>query len=112
MVFGGDLYYDYYDDVDEDVLKNITLISLDGGPSVPYCLQNLNPHPKQLYLSCSATLGNGKLPIHKRKSPNSHILSDSIDKIPHVCGGVTYDCDDFSCNQGLMDECYRYDPGE
>ena len=39
-------------------------------------------------------------------------IFDSADKIPHVCGGVTNECDEFSCDQGLMDECYRYDPSE
>ena len=39
--------------------RNVTLISLDGGPPVPECLQNLNRHPKLLQGSCSATLGDG-----------------------------------------------------
>ena len=43
--------------------KNVTLISLDGGPQVPECLQNLNPHPRLLISSCSATLGDGKWKI-------------------------------------------------
>ena len=41
--------------------KNVTLLSLDGGPPVPECLQNLNPHPRRLYNSCQGTLGEGKL---------------------------------------------------
>ena len=51
MVFGG---YDYS--------ANVSLLSLDGGPPVPECLQNLNPLPVGLSLSCAATLGSGKLP--------------------------------------------------
>ena len=43
--------------------KNVTLISLDGGPQVPECLQNLNPHPRLLISSCSAALGDGKWKI-------------------------------------------------
>ena len=39
--------------------KNVTLISLDGGPAVPECLQNLNRHPRLLSGSCSTTLGDG-----------------------------------------------------
>ena len=50
MVFGGEPYS-----------NNVTLLSLDGDPPVPDCLQNLNPHPKQLSGSCSATLRNSKL---------------------------------------------------
>jgi len=73
-------------------LRNVSLISLDGGPEVPYCLKDLSQFPKQLYRSCAASLGN--------------------DKIPHVCGGVTNECGEFSCDQGLMDECYRYDPNQ
>ena len=41
---------------------NVSLVSLDGGPPVPDCLQNLNPHPEGLSLSCAATLGSSKLP--------------------------------------------------
>ena len=41
--------------------KNVTLLSLDGGPPVPECLQNLNLHPRRLYNSCQATLGEGRL---------------------------------------------------
>ena len=44
--------------------KNVTLISLDGGPPVPECLEELNPHPRNLWGSCQATLGNGKLLIN------------------------------------------------
>ena len=53
MVTGGDPFW--------PDSKNVTLLSLDGGPPVPECLQNLNPHPRGLYDSCSATLGEGKL---------------------------------------------------
>ena len=42
--------------------SNVTLLSLDDDTPVPECLQDLNPHPKQLYASCSATLRNSKLP--------------------------------------------------
>ena len=50
MVFGG-----------EPFSNNVTLLSLDDDTPVPECLQDLNPHPKQLYASCSATLRNSKL---------------------------------------------------
>ena len=49
MVTGG---YPYW--------NNVTLLSLDGGPPVPECLRDLNPHPKELFGSCSATLKNSK----------------------------------------------------
>ena len=49
MVFGGEPYS-----------NNVTLVSLDGAPPVPDCLQNLSPHPKQLIGSCSAALGSSK----------------------------------------------------
>ena len=52
MVFGGLNVY--------DPLRNVTLISLDGGPPVPECLQNLSPAPKLLYSACQAALGEGK----------------------------------------------------
>ena len=52
MVFGGE----------PSINSNkVTLLSLDGGPPVPSCLQNLNPHPKRLFSSCAAALGEGKL---------------------------------------------------
>ena len=52
MVFGGE----------PSINSNkVTLLSLDGGPPVPSCLQNLNPHPKRLFSSCVAALGEGKL---------------------------------------------------
>jgi len=85
MVTGGDPFW--------PDSKNVTLLSLDGGPPVPECLQNLNPHPRRLYDSCSATLGEGK--------------------IPHICGGRYWGCDveDFTCtDRGINDECYRYNP--
>ena len=44
--------------------KNVTLLSLDGGPPVPECLQNLNLHPKGLWASCQAALGEGKSQIN------------------------------------------------
>ena len=44
--------------------NNVTLISLDGGPSVPDCLNNLGPPPKRLYSACQATLGEGKLRVN------------------------------------------------
>ena len=52
MVFGGLNVY--------DPLRNVTLLSLDGGPPVPECLQNLSPAPKLLYSACQAALGEGK----------------------------------------------------
>ena len=68
MVFGGrlDFYYeDNFDDEEVDnILRNVSLISLDGGPEVPYCLKDLNQFPKQLSRSCSASLGNGELTIY------------------------------------------------
>lgn len=79
MVFGGEPYS-----------NDVTLLSLDGDPPVPECLQNLNPHPKQLSGSCAATLGNSKL--------------------PHVCGGSYSECGDLTCNEDESDECYRYNP--
>ena len=48
--------------------NNVTLISLDGGPSVPDCLNNLGPPPKRLYSACQATLGEGKLRVNFVKS--------------------------------------------
>ena len=44
-----------------DYLNNVTLLSLDGGPSVPECLKDLGPAPKRLYSACQATLGDGML---------------------------------------------------
>ena len=68
MVFGGhlDFYYEdnYDDELVDDILRNVSLISLDGGPEVPYCLKGLNQFPKQLSRSCSASLGNGELTIY------------------------------------------------
>ena len=58
MVFGGrgcEVIQDC------DYPSNVTLISLDGGPPVPHCLQNLGPHPKRLYGACQAALGDGKM---------------------------------------------------
>ena len=52
MVFGGEPTINS---------NKVTLLSLDGGPPVPSCLQNLNPLPKRLYSSCAAALGEGKL---------------------------------------------------
>ena len=44
-----------------DYLNNVTLLSLDGGPPVPECLEDLGPAPKRLYSACQATLGDGML---------------------------------------------------
>ena len=52
MVFGGDY---------NPNAKDVTLLSLDGGPQVPECLKDLNAHPKSLSGSCPATLGAGKI---------------------------------------------------
>ena len=52
MVFGGLPYIPQN--------KNVTLLSLDGGPKVPECLQNLNQHQRGLWDTCQATLGDGK----------------------------------------------------
>ena len=40
--------------------RDVHLLSLDGGPPLPWCLQSLNRHPRVLFGSCQATLGNGK----------------------------------------------------
>ena len=50
--------------------KNVTLLSVDGGPAVPECLRNLNPHPRNLWKSCPATLGDGKLVVNFFKTLN------------------------------------------
>ena len=63
-------------------VKNVTLLSLDGGPPVPECLQNLNRHPRGLRESCPAALGDGKLqmnlekPLISNSSPFCIILSN------------------------------------
>ena len=40
--------------------RNVTLISLDGSPPVPECVQNIKPHPRLLASPCSATIGDGE----------------------------------------------------
>ena len=52
MVFGGDPCFNS---------NNVTLLSLDGGPLVPECLQDISPHPRRLNMACMASLGEGKL---------------------------------------------------
>ena len=53
--------------------KNVTLLSLDGNPPVPECLQNLSRHPRGLWSSCPALTWvgddhDGKLQWKFRKS--------------------------------------------
>ena len=100
-------------------LKNVTLLSLDGGPPVPECLQNLNRHPRGLRESCPAALGDGKLQMNLEKTliliARLSVLFYQTGKIPHVCGGDYSGCDedDFVCeDNGSNDECYRYNPGK
>ena len=52
MVFGGDPCF---------FSNKVTLLSLDGGPPVPECLQDISPHPRRLTMACTASLGEGKL---------------------------------------------------
>ena len=45
--------------------RDVHLLSLDGGPPLPWCLQSLNKFPREfgnLWESCPATLGAGELP--------------------------------------------------
>ena len=84
MVFGGLNVY--------DPLRNVTLLSLDGGPPVPECLQNLSPAPKLLYSACQAALG-----------PN---------KLPHVCGGRYWEGNSQGLDNFANDKCYIYEPGK
>jgi len=78
--------------------RDVHLLSLDGGPPLPWCLQSLNKFPREfgnLWESCPATLG--------------------ADKLPHVCGGSISGCDieaqPYPCETyENNDLCYRYDP--
>ena len=47
--------------------------------------------------------------------PIPHKDSHYTGKLPHVCGGRYFECDDGNCNNFINvinDECIRYDPGE
>ena len=102
--------------------RDIHLLSLDGGPPLPWCLQSLNKFPREfgnLWESCPATLGDGKLPRMCSLTLISYrsVSFVQADKLPHVCGGRYSGCDidnePYPCETyGLNDLCYRYDPGK
>lgn len=99
--------------------RDVHLLSLDGGPPLPWCLQSLNKFPINLWESCPATLGNGRLPRTCSKTLLIFYHSVSFHqagKLPHVCGGRYAGCDveelPYPCDaHGYNDLCYRYDPG-
>ena len=124
------------------ISSDVSLLALDGDPSVPECLQNLNPLPKGFYGSCHATLTDGIFDLNTilmisfqtylnyfffNKILNIiSMISFQTGKLPHICGGIgleftcdpdypdqCYPEDDFECPyQGCNKECYRYNPGE
>ena len=83
--------------------SNVELISLDPEVEVPECLQNLNDHPRRLHWSCAATLLQG---MYEKISCWDKFQFElaRAEGLPHLCGGYDYD-------EGLLDDCYRYNPG-
>ena len=123
MVFGGK--WEWLGEVPTlfPKYRDVHLLSLDGGPPLPWCLQSLNKFPREfgnLWESCQATLGDGKLPRICSWTLLISYCSGSFyqtEKLPHVCGGRYAGCDidsqpdpDICETYGLNDLCYRYDP--
>merc|ERR1712117_750216 len=107
MVTGGGSYNELPQGPNGPVIDPyVALLSLDGESPVPECLQNLTPPPIGFAGSCPGTLGDGKL--------------------PHICGGLPYVCDETGycdrcddldgidappqCEQ--YDKCHRYNPDQ
>ena len=84
--------------------RDVHLLSLDGGPSLPWCLQSLNKFPREfgnLWESCPATLGTGKLP---RMSSKKCFISYCSDHLINQTNFLT------SAEGGMLDVILTYNP--